>query len=134
MAASGLAEIIMPTLVSAMSAVEVAAMEDMKESIGDFYAGGTPVPWGYVRTYQLKSTPRVSGLYQGGHMVSFDAYLNSAGGYSTGKRPSMATILQHTNYGAVAGLRAAKGAPGYWEKAEMRIQRDLNRILGSYFG
>lgn len=130
--AGGLAEIIRPTMVAAMSVVKIKALADMRESIGEFYAGGTPVM--YARTGQLLSTPRTTGLMGGGNTVSFDAYLNQGGGYSTGKMPSMATILQHTNYGAVAGLRPAVGSPGYWEKAETRIQADLNSVFASFFG
>ena len=127
-----LVEMIMAQMVAAMSVVRSLSEVDMDVSIGEFYAGGTPVM--YARTGQLKSTPRTTGLARGGKSVMFTAYLNQGGGYSTGKCPSMATILQHTNYGAVQGLRPAVGSPGYWEKAEMRIKRDLDSTFASFFG
>lgn len=129
-----LVEMIMAQMVAAMSVVRVLSQADMDVSIGEFYAGGTPVWYGYQRTYKLKSTPRTTGLARGGKTVMFSAYLSQSGGYTTGKCPSMATILQHTNYGAVSGLRPAVGSPGYWEKAEMRIKRDLDSTFASFFG
>lgn len=135
MAAKTLAELekaIMKEIVSAMRETEYMAMGDMNEGIDVFYGGGTPVM--YKRTGQLRSTPKTSGVEVEGKSASFKAYLDQSGGYTTGKQPSMATVLQLANYGNVSGYRPTVGAKGFWEYSEKLIEESLNKAFSSRFG
>lgn len=135
MAAKTLAELekaIMKEIVSTMRETEYMAIGDMDEGIDVFYSGGTPVM--YKRTGQLRSTPKTSGVEVEGNSASFKAYLDQSGGYTTGKQPSMATVLQLANYGNVSGYRPTVGAKGFWEYSEKLIEESLNKAFSSRFG
>lgn len=122
----------MREIVSAMNEVSHLALQDMKEGTELFYGGGSPTR--YERTGQLGTTPRITGVTSGGTTASFKAYLNQNGGYTTGKRPSMATVLQLANYGNVSGYRPTVGAKGFWEYSEHLIEDSLNSVFASRFG
>ena len=96
-----------------------------------FYAGGHPVL--YQRTGQLGNTPIATAVSGGGDTLSFKAYLNKGGGYSTGKSPSMSAVLELANYGSYPGLKPTVGAGGFWERALTYIESDLNSSFSAYF-
>ncbi len=111
----------------AIKIAERKALEDVFEAVGRFYAGGDPKK--YERTGQLMDTPKVRSLGK----TSFEAYLDDAGGYSTGKHPSMAQVLALTNEGSLSGFRPAVGASGYWKFAEKNIERDFYDAMSQFF-
>lgn len=127
-----LQQALLSKVTQALSVANQKSLNIMKEEVAGFYNGGTPVK--YKRTGQLKGTPTTTGVVTNGNSVSFEAKLDSSGGYSSGRKPSMMQVLRLTNYGDTGGiLRPAVGSPGYWEKAEVRIEQALNDALGKYF-
>lgn len=122
---------IMKVVSAAMKEVNYLALDSMAEGVDMFYNGGSPTK--YERTDKLRRTPKVSGVLTGSTMASFKAYLDQSGGYTTGKRPSMATVLQLANYGGVSGYRPTVGAKGFWEYSEHLIEDSLNEVFASYF-
>lgn len=116
----------------AMQVVNIKAEKDLFEETAKFYTGGTPVK--YQRTGALGSTPRVSAITGSGKFLTFKTFLDTSGGYSTGKNPSMLAVLTLANYGSYPGLRPTVGKGGFWESAEQKIQRDLNSTFASFFG
>lgn len=122
---------IMEEIVAAMHEAEYMAMGDMQEGTEVFYGGGQPKV--YERTGQLGTTPRTSGVKTSGKSVSFDAYLSQEGKYSTGKHPSMGTVLELANYGNVSGYKDTVGTKGFWEYSEGLIEESFHRALASRF-
>ena len=132
---SGSSEIsaeIMKEIIAAMHEAEYMAMGDMHEGLDVFYGGGEPVM--YERTGQMETTPRTTGVSSSGKTASFEAYLSQDGGYDTGKKPSMGTVLQLANYGDVAGYRDTVGAKGFWEYSEDLIEDSFHKALANRFG
>ena len=132
MVATNMAELkamIMREMVAAVQLSSIEANNIMNDAISNFYSGGTPVM--YKRTGQLKSTPETTAVSTTGNAAFYDAYLNDAGGYWTGKQPSMGQVLELTNNGASSGLRPAVGSTGYWNRAEPKFQKALNKALRS---
>lgn len=126
---------IMRSLNSAMNAAAQKSKPAMIAEIQAYYDSGTPKI--YQRTGQLKRTPNVSPISSDTNSVSFDAYLDQAGGYSTGKMPTMTDVLNLTNYGttssSVGPLRPAVGAPGYWERSQEKIKEIVKKSIESKF-
>jgi len=122
----------MDKLAIAMKQVEQQSLRRMDDAVLYFYSGGTPVM--YERTGHLMDTPKVDPVSRGGLSVQFRAYLNDqVGGYSTGVRPSMATVLWLTNNGnAGLKLRAAVGSRNWWKKAEQNIEKDFESAMRKY--
>lgn len=123
---------IMNEIIAAVKEAEYMAMGDMHEGTEVFYGGGQPKR--YTRTEQLGRTPRTSGVTSGSHMATFRAYLDQSHVYTTGKRPSMATVLDLANYGNVSGYRPTVGAKGFWEYSEQLIQESFYDALAKRFG
>jgi len=111
----------------ALKIAERKAEEDMFEEVGNFYAGGEPKK--YERTGQMMDTPKTRKLSD----LSFEAYLDDSGGYTTGKHPSMADVLELTNEGRFPGLRPAVGSKNYWNRAERKILKHADEAFKSVF-
>ena len=128
-----LAQLILADMQTAVQATEKKAMDAMRKGIEYFYAGGFPDR--YIRTEQLKKTPRTTGVQvKSKKHVEFDAFLDeSLPNYTTGKHPSMGEVLQLTNEGSYPGLRPAVGSPGYWDWAEVQIGKDFEDAMKQYF-
>lgn len=123
---------IMDRMERAMHQVEQKSIKRIDSAILYFYSGGTPVA--YHRTGHLMDTRETDPVTRGGLTVQFRAYLNEGvGGYTTGKRPSMADVLALTNYGGASGLRPAVGNTGWWQRAEDYIHSDFESTFASYF-
>ena len=116
-------------MVAGLQMASIEANEIMNDAIKDFYAGGEPVM--YQRTHQLDQTPETTEISQTGNSAFFDAYLNDSGGYYTGSQPSMSAVLQLTNNGSAPGLRPAVGSTGYWNRAEQKFQKALDKGMHS---
>jgi len=116
---------------NAMKAVEAKALADMYDETGDFYTGGEPKQ--YVRTGALGDTPRTDGVKVNGNSVSFKAYLDDTHQYTTGKKPSMEQVLTLADKGSYPGLRPTVGNTGFWERAERKIEKDLNETMKAAF-
>lgn len=129
---SAISKEIMAQIIAAVKEAEYMAMGDMHEGTEAFYGGGQPSV--YERTGQLGTTPRTSGITSSSHMAKFKAYLDQGGGYTTGKRPSMATVLRLANYGGVSGYRPTVGAKGFWEYSERLIEESFYQAMASKFG
>lgn len=114
-------------LKKAMQVVSVKAEKDLDEATDYFYNGGQPQK--YVRTGKLGSTPRTTALSESGNSVSFEAYLDQSGSYTTGSKPSMGTVLEWANTGS-AGI---VGSPLFWEYGIDKIEKDFNDTLASFF-
>lgn len=119
----------------AMTVVSAKVEADMYEEVGKFYTGKQPTT--YQRTGRLANTPRTTALTTSGQTVSFEAYLDQSGGYTTGKCPSMTDVLNLTNYGttssSVGVLRPAVGRSGYWDRALKKMEKTFNRTMKTYF-
>lgn len=126
---------LMKDLISAMKEAEYMAMCDMKEGTDVFYGGGSPKM--YTRTGALGMTPKTSDFSSSasglGGQVSFKAYLDQSGNYTTGKRPSMATVLQLANYGGVSGYRPTVGTKGFWEYSLSLMEESFYQTIANYF-
>ena len=129
---------LLQAMAAAMQQAHSTIESDLREAVESFYAGGTPVM--YQRTHALGDTPEVTGISGGGAELSFEAKLNQDGGYSTGSSPSMAQVLDLANYGIPFPTRGGGvahpvvGAGGFWERAESKMQSDLDSAMASQFG
>lgn len=114
----------------AMRVVSEKALADMYEETGGFYTGGEPKV--YERTGALGDTPRVTPPTVGGDSVSFKAYLDTSGGYTTGKQPSMETVLTLANTGSYPGMRSTVGRTHFWDRAKDKINDDFLSTMSSF--
>lgn len=119
-------------LTKSMNVVSDKVLGDMYEQTGDFYTGGTPVM--YERTGALGDTPRTTAPNITGDSVSFEAYLDTNHAYSTGKKPSMATVLELANTGSYPGYRSPVGKTGFWDKALENMEKTFNDVMQKTFG
>lgn len=122
-------------LKKAMSVGSKKVLADMYESAGSFYTGGEPVL--YERTGALGDTPETTDVTVDGDTVSFKAYFDDAGGYSTGKNPTMHDVLDLANYGitnsSVGNLRRTVGKSGFVEEADKKIEQTMDSVLSQFF-
>ena len=131
-------QMLMKSLKKAMEEANEKILEDMYEETGNFYAGGDPVQ--YQRTGALGDTPRTTAVSSStsatGGSASFNAYLDQTGGYTTGRRPSMKTVLEHANTGGDMTnppMRAVVGNSGFWERAEDKMKQKLDEAISHHF-
>lgn len=128
---------ILASMGKAMAEAQQLVMKDMEIELQSFYSKGKPVM--YQRTGALAETARTSKITTSGNRVSFDAYLDQSGHYTTGSNPSMGDVLRLANYGKAFSTangysaRPTLGKGGFWERAEERMQESLNRALSRYF-
>lgn len=127
---------LMQEIEKAMNEASKKALEDMKEEVSGFYAGGTPTM--YERTGALGDTPRTTSLTVTGNEISFNAYLDENHRYTTGKNPTMEDILNLTkatpvHNSSVGYLRSVRGRVGFWERAKDKMERDFNETLRKTF-
>lgn len=121
----------------AMKSASKEILTDMKEETKGFYTQGNPKM--YERTGALGETPETSDLVSVGNTVSFKAYLNTASQYTTGDNPNMQQVLQLANYGnpwVTSSGRLARdtlGKKGFWERAESKMQSDLDKAMSKHF-
>ena len=126
----------------AMRVTSKKALADMYEGTGWFYTGKKPKK--YKRTGALGDTPRTTAnkktiTSRDTAEVSFDAYLDLKHDYTTGDKPSMEQVLELANYGkpwtTASGAEAKDtvGKKGFWERAEKKIEKDLEDTMGKFF-
>lgn len=113
-------------------------LADMYEETGDFYAGGEPVM--YQRTGALGDTPHTTPVTASstadGGSVSFKAYLDTSTGYTTGRNPSMKTVLDLANNGGDMTnppMRAVVGKSGFWDRAEEKMEESFKETMEQFF-
>lgn len=130
---------LMKELRKASHVVSEKMLGDMYEETGGFYTSKEPKV--YERTGALGDTPRTTAITStttdSGGEVSFKAYLDKDHQYTTGIRPSMATVLKHANTGGDRSnppMRAVVGKSGFWERAEEKMEKSLNDTMDKYFG
>ena len=133
--------ILIKKLGKAMNVTANKVLADMYDETGKFYTVGKPVM--YERTGALGDTPKttlptISSLGNGGE-VSFDAYLDTNHQYKSGDNPSMQQVLKLANYGTPwttasgATAKPTVGKSGFWERAENKMEKTLNRTLKKFF-
>ena len=122
---------LMRNMRNAMKSVEAKALADMYDETGKFYTGGEPKE--YQRTGALGDTPRTTKPTLSGDTVEFKAYLDTSGGYTTGKKPSMEQVLTLADKGSYPGLRPTVGKGGFWERAEQKIEKALDTTMKAAF-
>lgn len=127
---------LMQEIERSMNEASKKALEDMKEEVAGFYAGGTPTM--YERTGALGDTPKITKPSASGRTVSFDAYLDENHKYTTGKNPTMEDVLNLTkatpvHNSSVGYLRSVRGRVGFWERAKDKMERDFNETLRKTF-
>ena len=121
----------------AMSLASNQMLPDMYGETYKFYTKGKPKE--YERTGALGDTPKTTAVSSSGNVVSFKAYLDTSGGYTTGDNPSMTQVLDLANYGkpwttkSGSPARATLGKKGFWERAEKKMQRTLDRTMRQFF-
>lgn len=121
----------------AMTVASDKILADMYDETGKFYTKGSPKM--YQRTGALGDTPRTTAISTSGKTVSFDAYLDTSHGYTTGSNPSMLQVLNLANYGTPFTTKngyPAKptlGQKGFWERAEKKMQKTLDRTMSKFF-
>lgn len=116
---------LMDKLSEAMNEAGAQMWIDTDEEVKDFYSQGEPK---YVRTGKLGSTPSSTPVSVSGKSVSFEIYLDSSRGYSTGSF-SMSEVL--TN--AEAHTAGIVGKPGFWERSKKKMEATLTKVIGAAF-
>ena len=123
-------------LVQAMTVVQAKAEADMFEETAGYYTAGSPTI--YTRTGGLGSSPRTTGLSVGGLSASFDAYLEPPG--YTVPNPAFTQRGYASYFSPLQAMNAAeyhfagtKGRSGFWHRSELRIEKDLNSTIASFF-
>lgn len=107
---------------------------DMYEETGGFYTKGEPKM--YERTGALGDTPRTTAIITNGSVFTFNAYLDQSHQYTTGKSPLMSDVLAVANdhsLSATYGLMPPLGRQHFWDRAEKKIERTLNKTMRSFF-
>ena len=135
-----LKNMLLAELAAAMYEAKLKSLDALKDGTDYFYEGTSPKM--YKRTGKLGNTPSVTNVdlrSTGSSMsASFNAYLDASGGYTTGKKPSMKSVLELANYGISPTepdhLRATVGNRGFWEKSEENIEQILNETIAKHFG
>lgn len=126
---------IMKDIEKSMRVISEKALADLYEETAGFYAGTTPEM--YERTGALGDTPRTTALNIGSKSVSFDAYLDRNYVYDTGKEPTMEDVLDLANsddrMSSVGYLAPTIGHEGFWERAEKKIEHDINDVMRKSF-
>ena len=132
-----LEQMLLKEMRKAMNVASERMLADMYDETGGFYTQGNPKM--YQRTGALGDTPKTTAVSSSGNVVSFKAYLDTSGGYTTGDNPSMAQVLDLANYGkpwttkSGSLARATLGKKGFWERAEKKMQRTLDRTMRQFF-
>ncbi len=128
----------MRQLAKAANAANQKILDKMLEETWGFYTGGDPVM--YQRTGALGDTPRTTAVSvssdAGGASATFTAYLDTNHSYSTGRNPSMETVLDLANNGGdmtSPPMRAVVGKSGFWDRAEDSMQDILDDTVSEYF-
>lgn len=122
----------------AMKSAANRALSDMRDETVGFYTDTAPKR--YERTGALGETPRVTDVQisssESGSSATFKAYLDQEHQYSTGRGPSMKTVLEHANRGGDMSnppMRAVVGNSGFWERAEVKMEQSFNDELARHF-
>lgn len=132
-----LEQMLLKEMRKAMNVASGRMLADMYDETGGFYTQGNPKM--YQRTGALGDTPKTTAVSSSGNVVSFKAYLDTSGGYTTGDNPSMTQVLDLANYGkpwttkSGSPARATLGKKGFWERAEKKMQRTLDRTMRQFF-
>lgn len=120
----------------AMQIVQAKAEADMYKETGNFYTSGNPRL--YQRTGNLGSSPRTTGLSSGGNTISFEAYLDP--GDYTAANARLRSMGFSSYFSPLQVLTAAEhgashilGRPGFWERSEEQIEKDLNEVMAQFF-
>ena len=128
----------MRQLAKAANAANQKILDKMLEETWGFYSGGDPVM--YQRTGALGDTPRTTAVSissdAGGASATFTAYLDTNHSYSTGRNPSMKTVLDLANNGGdmtSPPMRAVVGKSGFWDRAKDSMQDILDDTVAEYF-
>lgn len=107
---------------------------DMYDATGWFYTKGKPKK--YKRTGALGDTPRITAISVKGDTLTFNAYLDQTHQYTTGKWPTMASVLDVANDHSLAStynLNPPLGRQHFWERAEKNIEKTFNKTMRSFF-
>lgn len=130
--------LIMKDLKKAASVASQKMLADMYEETEGFYSGSNPKM--YQRTGALGDTPRTTAISSSssgnGGEVSFKAYLDTSHQYTTGRGPSMKTVLDLANNGGDMKnppMRAVVGNTGFWDRAEEKMEKDFNETMMKFF-
>ena len=137
-----LREMLTRELEIAMREASDSALSDMYDETGKFYTGRQPKK--YIRTGALGNTPRVTTPKQVRTSrytteVSFDAYLDLSHDYTTGDRPGMEQVLLLASYGipwqteSGATAKSTVGKSGFWQRAEVKMEKDLSKAMRKHF-
>lgn len=126
---------LMSEMRKAMDVASSQMLPDMYDETYKFYTKGESKM--YERTGALGGTPKVSPPTAIDKTVSFDAYLDTTHRYTTGKNPTMLDVLNLANYGiidsSVGYLKPTLGKKGFWEAAEKKMDKTLNRTMKKFF-
>ena len=132
-----LEQMLLKEMRKAMDVTSERILADMHDETSGFYTQGSPKM--YQRTGALGDTPKTTAVSSSGNVASFKAYLDTSGGYTTGDNPSMKQVLDLANYGKPwttkngSPARATLGKKGFWERAEKKMQRTLDRTMRQFF-
>lgn len=132
-----LEQMLLKEMRKAMVVTSDKVLADMYDETEKFYTKGKPKM--YKRTGALGDTPKTTALSAVGNEVSFDAYLDTSGGYTSGSKPSMTQVLNLANYGTPFTTKngypskPTLGQKGFWERAEKKMQDTLDKTLKQYF-
>lgn len=139
-AASSMAELqlqILTEMSAAMAGAQVGMKADMEHALDSFYDGGSPKK--YNRTYKMRNTPKTSPLSMTATSVTYDAYLDQSGGYTSGSKPSMGEVLRLANDGTPFTTkngypaRPTVGTGQFWQRAEKDFEQTLDENMSRYF-
>lgn len=126
---------LMQKLKSAMQKGADRVLLDMHNELTDYYLTSTPEM--YERTGAMGNTPDTTDVAVNGNTVSFKAYYDDSGSYSTGKKPTMLDVLNLADKGitgsSVGALRPAVGPQGFVERADDKIKDTMDDVLRQTF-
>ncbi len=132
-----LEQMLLKEMRKAMVVASDKVLADMYDETEKFYTKGKPKK--YQRTGALGDTPNTTAITTSGNEVSFNAYLDTSYTYTTGSTPSMTQVLDLANYGIPFTTKngyPAKptlGKKGFWERAEKKMQKTLDRTMKKFF-
>lgn len=132
-----LEKMLMNEIKNCMNEASNNILEVMRTETKGFYSSGNPSI--YVRTGALGDSPETSPISSSGKEVSFDAYLDQSYAYQMPNEAFLEIGLpSHFSTpevieAAEAGTAHIKGRPGFWKKAELKMQKTLDDAMRKSF-
>jgi hypothetical protein len=113
-------------MISAVSEAESKTYLDALRNVSNSY--NTEQPELYERTYQLKNSPRNTGLSESGNTIIAKVYLDQMYNYDTGTYSTPKVFSEAENGGS-----GIKLTPGFWKMTEKNAEDNLRSAMSKRF-